>query len=255
MSSLILNGKKVFYEILGNGPSLLMVHGSFSTHHLWDKQHPIKEHAQLVLLDLPGHGASDAIEEAITVLRFAQFLAHFIEKLKLQQVVPVGHSLGGAIALQLALDFPHLVSGLILVGTGAKLGVLPATLEGLRTDFKTGVDLVIEQMGFASEADLKQVSAVKEEAKRCDPTIGYADFYACSQFDVRDRIREIKVPTLVLVGDQDQLTPVKWSKWLAANIEKAELELIEKAGHYVMVEQPSQINQMIIPFIQQFKPK
>ncbi|MFX1319800.1 MAG: alpha/beta fold hydrolase [Promethearchaeota archaeon] len=249
MSSIIIDGKEIFYEILGSGPSLLMIHGSFSTHHLWDKQHPLAKHVQLVLLDLPGHGASDSLDGEITVQRFAQLLTRFIEKLDLQQAVPVGHSLGGAIALQLALDYPSLLGGLVLVGTGAKLGVTPTTLEGLRTDFSTGVDLVIGQMGFASEADPRQVTLVKEEAKGCNPKIGYADFFACSQFDIRDRIQEIQVPTLVLVGDQDQLTPLKWSKWLATNIEKAELEIIEQAGHYVMVEQPVQVNQAIASFI------
>jgi pimeloyl-ACP methyl ester carboxylesterase len=203
-----------------------------------------------VLLDLPGHGSSDALDGEITIHRFSQILARFIQELELQKIVTVGHSLGGAISLQLALDYPDLVSGLILVGTGAKLGVLPATLEGLRTDFPTGVDLVITQMGFASQTDPNQVTAIKEEAKRCDPRVGYADFLACSQFDVRDRIQEIQLPTLVLVGDQDQLTPVKWSRWLKANIEKAKLEIIEQAGHYVMVEQPVQVNQAITSFIQ-----
>jgi len=249
MSTILIDGKEIFYEVLGAGPSLLMIHGSFSTHHLWDNQHPLTKHSQLVLLDLPGHGASDPLDGEITVQRFVKILARFIEELELQKVVPVGHSLGGAIALQLALDYPILLGGIVLVGSGAKLGVLPATLEGLRTDFSTGVDLVISQMGFASKADPQQVTLVKEEAKRCNPKIGYADFFACSQFDIRDRIPEIQVPTLVLVGDQDQLTPVKWSNWLAANIEKAELEIIPQAGHYVMIEQPVQVNQAITSFI------
>ncbi|MFX1581501.1 MAG: alpha/beta fold hydrolase [Promethearchaeota archaeon] len=226
-----------------------MIHGSLYRHRLWDQQYSLANEARLILLDLPGHGGSDPLEGEITVPYFATIVAQFIQELGMERVVPVGHSLGGAITLQLALDFPELLQGLILIGTGAKLGVLPAILQGLKTDFKTGIDLAIGHLAFAPGADSKLVELSKTECQSCDPDVGYADFVACNQFDIREKVQTIEVPTLVIVGQEDQMTPVKWSQFLADTIPNAELCVIEQAGHLVMLEQPFKVNQAISAFL------
>jgi pimeloyl-ACP methyl ester carboxylesterase len=249
MPIISIAGKQVYYEIHGDGIPLVMIHGSLCRHHLWHHQQPLSKQAQLVLLDLPGHGESEPLDGVITVHRLADTVAEFVEKLELGQFVPVGHSLGGAIAIQLALSYPHMIRGLVLVGTGAKLGVLPAILEGLQSDYPAAINLTIGQLGFAPKADSKVIEEVKLECLRCNPRIGYLDFVACNEFDMRTRIPEIKVPTLILVGNNDQLTPVKWSQYLANNIPTSTLQIIKDAGHFVMTEQPSQLNKAITSFL------
>ena len=249
MSTITISGKQVYYETRGEGIPLIMIHGSLCRHHIWQNQRPLADQAQLVLLDLPGHGKSDPLDGAITVSRLANTVAHVVEELMLGEVVPVGHSLGGAIAIQLALNHPNLIKGLILVGTGAKLGVLPAILEGLQTDFQAAINLSIGQLGFAPKVESKIIKQIKSECLSCDPRIGYLDFVACNDFDVRNRIQEIKAPTLVLVGNDDQLTPVKWSQFLVNHIPISTLQIIKDAGHFVMAEQPSQLNAAISSFL------
>ena len=249
MPTISIAGKQMYYEIHGEGTPLIMLHGSLCRHLLWKSQRALAEQTQLVLLDLPGHGESEPLEGAITVSRLAETVAHVIDELKLQEAVPVGHSLGGAIAIQLALSHPHMVKGLVLIGTGAKLGVLPAILGGLQTDFQASINLSIGQLGFSPKANPNVIEQVKSECLNCDPRIGYLDFAACNDFDMRSRIQEIKVPTLVLIGNDDQLTPVKWSQYLADHIPNSTLLVIKDAGHFIMVEQPSQLNKAIAAFL------
>ncbi len=247
----IINGKQLFYDIQGHGTPILMIHGSMSTHRVWDRQLVLAKKYGLLFLDLPGHGQSEPFEGDITVQRFAGVVAQLIQEVDQKGVFVMGHSLGGAIALQLALDHASLLGGLVLVGTGAKLGVLPAILEGLRIDYRSGIELATGQMAFAKGADPALVERSKEECLQCPQEVGYTDFVACNNFDVRDRLGEIKLPSLVVVGDEDKLTPVKWSQYLTDHLLNAELTIIEHAGHMVMLEQPEKLNQAIDAFLSQ----
>lgn len=246
----IIDGKGIYYQSHGQGTPLVMIHGSLSSHRLWDLQRPLAVKFKLILIDLPGHGQSDSLEGEITVSRIAQILAQLIKELNLNSVVLMGHSLGGAIALHLTLDYVNLSQNLILVGTGAKLGVLPAILEGLQTNYQEGIDLTIGQLGFAPNADPVLIERSKRECLKCPQPVGYTDFVACNNFDVRNRLGEIRVPTLILVGDQDQLTPVKWSRFLAEHIQDAELKVIKNAGHMVMLEQARLVNAAVTTFLE-----
>lgn len=228
-----------------------MIHGSMSTHRVWDKLRTCAKKYALLLLDLPGHGQSEPLEGDITVQRFTEILAQLIHKMGHKGIVVMGHSLGGAITLQLALDHASLLNRLVLVGTGAKLGVLPAILDGLRTNYQAGIELAMGQMAFAKGADLALVEHCKEECLQCPQEVGYTDFLACNNFDVRQRLSEIEVPSLVVVGDEDKLTPVKWSQYLADHLQNAKLTIIEQAGHMVMLEQPEKLNQAIDTFLSQ----
>ncbi len=247
----VIDGKQLFYDIHGQGTPVLMIHGSMSTHRVWDKQRVLAKKYALLFIDLPGHGQSEPLEGDITVQRFAGIIAQLLQKIGYKGVFLMGHSLGGAIALQLALDHASRLGGLMLVGTGAKMGVLPAILEGLRTDYRAGIELATGQMAFAEGADQVLVERSKEECLRCPQEVGYNDFVACNNFDVRERLGEIRVPSLVVVGAEDKLTPVKWSQYLADHLQNAELTIIERAGHMVMLEQSEKLNQAIDAFLSQ----
>ncbi len=253
MPSTTIRGTRIHYKEKGEGLPLIFIHGSMSSHQTWNRQLPLSEDYRLVMLDLPGHGRSDPPDAEISVKLYSDYVADFIEKLDLRKGIPVGHSLGGAITLQLALDNPGLLTALVLVGTGAKLGVLPAILESLETRFEESVDLAVGQLGFAAGADPKLVELSKQECLRCGQEIAYADFSACNDFDVRDRLAEIYLQTLIIVGEEDQLTPVKWARYLREKIAKAKLLEVEKAGHMVMMEQPAIVNQGIQGFIRKLR--
>lgn len=249
MPSTVVLRRRLCYESKGKGPPIIFVHGSMGSHHTWDLQQQLSKAHQIVLLDLPGHGQSDPLDEPITVKLLADHVAAFVKSLAAGPAVFIGHSLGGAICIQLAVDSPALVRALVLVGTGAKLGVLPAILEALKTDFRASVELAIGSMAFAGSARPEIVERSKGESLRCRPNIAYADFVACNNFDVRERVSNIKAPTLVIVGNEDRLTPVKWSQFLKDKIPGASLHVVARAGHMVMLEQPEEVNRTILTFL------
>ena len=249
MPSSVVSGRRIFFESMGNGLPLVFVHGSTASHRTWDLQRQLSKTHRIILLDLPGHDQSDPLNEPVTVKLLADHVAAFVKNLGTGPAVLVGHSLGGAVCLQLAIDHPALVRALVLVGTGAKLGVFPAILESLKTDFRASIDLAIGAMAFASTARPQIIERSKRESLKCRPEVAYADFVACNTFDVRERVSDITAPTLVLVGTEDRLTPVKWSQFLNDKIVGSYLRVIANAGHMVMLEQPEEVNRAILTFL------
>jgi pimeloyl-ACP methyl ester carboxylesterase len=161
--------------------------------------------------------------------------------------VVVGHSMGGAIALMVALQRPKNLVGLGLVGTGAKLRVHPQILELCQTDFERAIDFIV-QWAFAEQSppELRERACAQMRRNGADALL--RDFSSCNTFDVMARLSEVAVPTLILCGRDDKLTPVKYSEFLQQNIPNAQLKIIEGAGHMVMVEQPHALTQALREF-------
>ncbi|MBM4341744.1 MAG: alpha/beta hydrolase, partial [Deltaproteobacteria bacterium] len=136
----------------------------------------------------------------------------------------------------------------ILVGTGAKLKVLPMILEGIKDDFEETAKK-INQLAFSTKAHQDLVEKGVEGMKLCRPEVIHGDFSACDRFNVMNEIEKINLPTLILCGDEDALTPVKYSQFLQNKIKGSRLEVISGAGHMVMMESPSLFNAKIKEFL------
>jgi pimeloyl-ACP methyl ester carboxylesterase len=160
----------------------------------------------------------------------------------------MGHSMGGAIAQVVALNSPDRVDGLVLLGTGAKLGVAPQLLQGLEEDFEGAVDLIAE-WAWGPSADPELVGAGRRVMLETGPETLLKDFLACDRFDIRDRVQEIAVPAAVLTGSEDLMTPARFGKWLADRIPDARFHLVEGAGHMLMLEQPREVARVIRDFV------
>ena len=230
-------------------PSLLFIHGAGGTGEIWEQQvaffrgkHP------LFRLDLPGHGGSDPRGEE-RIGSYAEWVRLGLEKLFAQRpFVLVGHSMGGAVVLELALDPPEGLKGIVLVGSGAKLAVTRAIFKMLSENPEAFFES-IDQFAFSSAAPKTLRERFIQVTRQCQPSVIFNDFQACDHFDIRNRVSEIKIPTLVLCGEEDQLTPVKYSRYLHENIAASRLVLIPNAGHMVMVEQPDLFNRAITSFL------
>ncbi len=239
-------GRAIYYAVRGqNGTPVVFVHGAGGSHLVWNGQlAALADTARAYALDLPGHGRS-APPGSATVRDYADAVVAALDALEIARAVIVGHSMGGAIAQTLALEYPDRVSGLGLVGTGARLKVLPAFIDGALSDNANAVHLISEAE-FAPDAD-KHLKELNEQGMRaCSPQVLHDDFVACNAFDVMSRLGEIRVPTLVLCGEQDRMTPVKFSQFLAAQIPGAELEIVPNTGHMVMLEQPDAVNAALL---------
>ncbi len=238
-------GERVFYSHKDNaaGIDIVFVHGAGGTHRIWGHQVQGLAGANTYALDLPGHGRSDG-EGRDSIAGYSQVVLRFLDALEIERAILVGHSMGGAITQWTALHAPGRLIGIGLVGTGARLRVLPAILTGLETEFEKTIDLIVKY-AFAPGADQALVDGGREEWLNNRPAVAHDDFLACDRFDVMTRVGEIWLPAAVIVGAQDQLTPVKYARFLADHLPDAELTVVENAGHMVMVEQPVAVTEAL----------
>lgn len=244
-------GRSVYYVQQGRqGLPVIFVHGSGGNHLVWGSQvRALGEIAQAIAVDLPGHGRSEP-PGCNSVGAYTDVIRGLLDALHFKQAVIVGHSLGGAIAQTFGLTYPERTAGLGLVGTGARLRVLPAILEGVLspTEFEKTMQLVIDY-SYAPGLDAEMQRRAEEDFRACRPQVTHDDFAACDAFDIMARVDDLQAPTLIVCGRQDRLTPVKYSEYLASKIPNARLVLVDGAGHSVMVEQPEVVNQALAEFV------
>jgi pimeloyl-ACP methyl ester carboxylesterase len=244
-----VNDAEIAYASAGAGsPTVCLVHGTGGSSQVWTRQlEDVADVAHIVALDLPGHGRSSGtmpkgIEQA------AAAVADFLDALDIDRVVIGGHSMGGAIAQQFALSYPQRVAGLILIGTGARLRVLPRLLDVLASDERAGVDLLMSlAVGARAPAELK--AALHRSTADNPAGVVLGDLQACDRFDVMSRIATVTAPTLVICGSEDQLTPAKYSRFLGERIAGARVVVVPGAGHYVQVEKPRDTTAAIRDFL------
>lgn len=230
-------------------PALLLLHGAGGDASIWDEQARYFAGRRLLFrLELPGHGQSSLSgEENINAYaRWVRLAAG--ELFPSQPFVLVGHSMGGAIVLELATKPPVEMKGIVLVGTGAKLGVSQAIFQMLTEDPEAFFQSM-EVFAFSVTASQEVRKRLVNATRRCPPAIILKDFRACDRFDIRDRIGDIRLPTLIITGRDDQLAPVKYAKYLHENISDSHLVLIANAGHMVMAEQPALLNEALEKFL------
>lgn len=248
-----VRGTKIFYETgqnQGNGPTVIFVHGAGASSRRWRNQlQGLGAVCYPVALDLPGHGASGG-QPCSEVALYREWVKDFAESLGIDKFVLAGHSMGGAIALDFAVTYMNQLQALILVATGARLKVDPQRLESLRRG-NLEYNEVWVRMSYSPSAPPWLVDEALKEMLAVDPVVYYHDLCACNRFDVMKKIDEICVPTLVICGEDDQITPLKYAQYLADHISGAKLAIIPDAGHAVMLEQPAEVNSAIESFLRQ----
>lgn len=247
--SVVIKGKSVAYDEVGTGKSIVFVHGACENSSFWNHQKILRDRYRVIALDLPGHGRSAPMEAEILVRNYSEIVAEFIAKTCPEKAVIVGHSMGGAIALLNAIEHPQNLRGAVIVSSGAKLGVLPSIREGLRARFEETVKSVVGPRQFASKTNLDTIRFVTNEILKCDSSIAAADYDACNSFDVRQKIRSISLPVLIIAGEEDKMTPVPWSTYLKENIPKAKMVVIPEASHESMIERPAEFNRHVNEFL------
>lgn len=245
-------GERVFYSHKDNdaGIDVLFVHGAGGTHRNWGHQVQDLAGANTYALDLPGHGRSVG-KGRDTIAGYSDVILRFLDALDIERAILVGHSMGGGIAQWTALHAPERLMGIGLVGTGARLRVLPAILDGLESEFEKTVDLILNY-SFGSQAGQSLVEGGRAEFLTNQPAILRDDFVACNRFDVMARLGDINLPATVVVGDRDRLTPPKYARYLADHLSDSELTVVENAGHMVMLEQPGSVTQALQRFVDRF---
>lgn len=205
----------------------------------------------IYIVDLPGHGRSP-LPSRTSIADYAADIIAFTEAVGLKRAVIAGHSMGGAIAQQVALERPSNLTAIILMGTGAKMPVTDLILDGLLTDFPKTVNMITKFAWHKETADVF-TSVARQHLLDTDPLVIHGDFTACNNFDFRERLSEIAVPTLVIGGDTDKMMPLANSQFLADHIPQAQLVVIANAGHYMMTEKTASVSKAIVAFLNQLR--
>ena len=224
---------------------LIFIHGSGGCKESWELQ--TRHFKNSLAINLPGHPNGELCS---TISEYTAWLHTYIQDNKYHDVVLVGHSLGGAIALQYALDYPKNLMGIITAGSGGRLRVHPDVLKMLEKALKE--PMLINKF-TATAYDLIEHNLAEKIRKRDAenaPIALFNDLKACDEFDVMDRLGDITIPVLAIVGDQDVMTPPKYSDFLVDKITNAKTVVIPKGTHFAYAEQPKRFNQIVDTFVQ-----
>ena len=254
MPAITLNHQDFFYA-LHRSPqathNIILIHGAGGSHLVWPAALRRLPNANVYAVDLSGHGRSHGDGYA-QIKAYEEEIVQFIKTLGLDNVVLIGHSMGGAIAQTIALRHLPEVSGIILIGTGAKLRVTPAIFDQVLPNFEQAVT-TINQFSWSPSAPSEMVVRGRELLAQTAPIVMHNDFSACDQFDIRNQLAQINLPTLVITASEDKLTPPKHGRFLADNIPQAQFVLLDGAGHMMMLEKPGETVEAVVQFLVRLK--
>jgi len=240
-----------------SGTRVLLIHGLGSSAEDWVLQMPaLCSRHPVSAVDLPGHGGVSLLPGWPTVAEYAQVVASAMETHAAAPAHVVGLSLGGAVALQLALDFPAHVRSLSLINTfgrfrltaGAWLrgAVRLALVVGGRMDW-LGAWVAAGLFPRLDQALLRDAAAARIAG---NPRRGYLQsLWATARFNVGPRLRAISLPTLVVAGTRDTTVPTEAARGLAAAIPGARFCLLEGAGHVASVDAAEDLNAVLLSFL------
>ena len=237
MPYLDLAAERIYYALHRNGTgrlTILLIHGAGENHLVWPAGLRHLADAAVYAIDLPGHGKSTGIGRS-TIEDYADWTAAFLDAIETQQAILIGHSMGGAIAQRFGWKYPERTRGLVLIATGAKLRVAPKILELTRDDLGAAADLISDcEWGASVPEEIKRQG--KRQLLANQPQVIHNDYRACDRFDMIEQLNEITAPTLIIAGTADQLTPLKYARFMAERIPNARLIAVPDAGHMVMIE-------------------
>jgi len=242
-------------------PAMVFLHGLGGSQGAWSTAlGELADRYRVVAIDLPGHGASDKADPATTdysIAGLAAPIAEAIESLGVAPALLIGHSLGGAVALYLALERPKLVAGLILVDSAGLGEEINAELldrvesEPSREEAKKWLDLFFEDKRLVLDRGIQEMyqSRLVSGADAALKAVTLASFRREGQvIGLRDRLEEVDRPTLIVWGDQDRVIPVEHGAVAAERIPGAWLDVMEGIGHVPQLEATRAFTQLLDEF-------
>jgi pimeloyl-ACP methyl ester carboxylesterase len=200
---------------------------------------------RIIVPDLPGHGRS-AGEPLGSAEAYAGWLEEFCQALRLHNFILMGHSFGGAVVQEYARCHPHKVSGMVLVGTGTGFRLSRIYRELCESGMPAGAD------GMAADARLPEpfrkgyVMLLSQGSRSL-----HADLLAAARFDSSAWVGSLRMPALVMWGSRDEITPAALPEELARMLPQGRLQVIEGAGHVLMIDARDEFNRVVTAFMEQ----
>ncbi|HDQ04558.1 MAG TPA: alpha/beta hydrolase [Deltaproteobacteria bacterium] len=247
-----IDSMKIACWVNGNGfdeqaQSLFFIHGSGGDHSSWSFQYArLNKNFNIIAVDLPGHGSSEGSGEN-DINKYSLWVKKLLDALQLKNVIIVGHSLGAAIALTFAAEFGSMIKGIAAVGGGLKMPVNPAIFELLKKEPETAFELMCK-FSLAKENRDKLAEPLKKSMAVANIEALYNDLVACDKMDLTEKVKIINLPSMIMCGEEDKMTPPQLSRDIAASIKGSKTCFIKNAGHMVMMENPEEFNKALIDF-------
>jgi 3-oxoadipate enol-lactonase len=251
-----VNGTKLYYEAMGTGPAVVLVHGGLVDSRLWDDQmKPLARRFRVVRYDLRGFGRSAPATESFSPLEDLRGLLDF---LKIERASLVGLSLGGIIAADFALEHPERVERLVLVGAGLRGDKQPPpadaakAAEALDRGAEAFADATMTRglykavrPGTAAYTRLRRMLLDNFEA----PATRRSGSAVYPDPPTAERLGSIKAPTLVVIGGEDAPNLKNIGDTLASRIHGARKVTIPGSSHHPPVEKPKELNRALLDFL------
>lgn len=231
-------------------PPVILIHGAGSSHLVWPVEMRRINGCRIYAVDMPTHGRSPGIAVR-SINQYCQHLLNFFHDNDIYQAILVGHSLGGAIALQMAVDHPENVAGLGLISSAAYFSLPPKLLEMVKRGTST---LEICQMLRIDAFAQSTLDAVKDLAlapfEKIRASVLQADWEICQRFNVRSQLKNIQCPVWLAIGDEDHMVSPLSVRDTASLLPHATLQIIDQAGHMVLLEKPAALADGLKLFLQ-----
>ena len=255
------NGIEMNYELSKekDAPVLVLSHSLACSMVMWQPQLEVLEsHFRVLRYDMRGHGKSEANEGAYTLKQLAADVIGLLDALELDRVHFVGLSIGGMIGQCLALNYADRLQTLALCDTAAIIPeeAKPLFEERIRRARDQGMEALVEETleRWFTQPYLKQNSPEVERIRNQILATPVAGFIGCSKailgLNYVERLSQIKLPTLIIVGEDDPGTPVAASEAIHKRIQNSKLVVLPSAAHLCNIEQTDAFNAALLPFLQ-----
>lgn len=256
------DGIKLHYETFGEGsPALVFLHPLSTNRYFWSHQlFAFARDHRVLVTDLRGHGLSDKPASGYSVDAMAADVLAILDDAAIDEAVLVGSSLGGMIAIQVALDAPKRALAMVIVSsaTGLSPSVPPAVLEAYAERFEAAFDFMLQGATSAmTKATRPEVGAFLASVARTQGNFSPSTFLSCVndprgvfQWDVAERLAAIDAPALILAGAEDQAMPIEATRRLAHAIPRADFKVAPDVGHFYPIERPAELNAELRTFLE-----
>ena len=261
MTGVVVDGHRVATTpeppFTGNGPLVVFVHGAGHDRSVWQEQRAHLEATGLtaVTLDLPGHGDSEGPARA-SIPALADWLARVVAELDAAGAHLCGHSMGSLVALEAAARHAALVRSLTLMGTAPAMAVHPDLLRAADSHDPSAIDMIVKwsrgrRIVSTGEPEApRKTSHTRAMVERCPPDVLAVDLRACNTYTGgRARAAAVLVPTLIIAGGADRMTPAPSAAQLAEVISHAQYVELDGVGHDLMSEAPEAVNDALRRFV------
>lgn len=272
-----LEDGEIYYEVKGDSERWLsFIHGAYASHKWWKFQvDEFSKDYKVLTLDLRGHGNSSPLSSKISLEKLTEDLHKLHKHLGIEEIVLIGWSLGGMVAMKYAILYPEMVKGLVLISTRMskrRFFKIRVTITNLMTrlismlDFMMLTDFMERKpipdyekefkealsKGLSKDIPIDYLEEIAKDFLRSSFKESYGFIVkSVAEFWLDESVRKIKAPTLIMVGDKDDRTPVKFSEEINSNIANSRLKIITNGSHYMIVEQPSIVNAEIKCFLKE----